>query len=85
MKGIKRSPDGGYLLAFDTPKGPKRLQAKVAVCTAPAHRLSNVEGLRVSEVFPLIPCPFAFPLLSVRGDLSFQKPQICEHPQVYLD
>lgn len=49
MKGIKRSPDGGYLLAFDTPQGPKRLEAKVAVCTAPAHRLSDVEGLRVSE------------------------------------
>lgn len=47
MKGIKRSEDGGYLLAFDTPKGPKRLQAKVAVCTAPAHRLASVEGLRV--------------------------------------
>lgn len=49
MKGIKRSPAGGYLLAFDTPKGPKRLQTKVAVCTAPAHRLANVEGLRVSD------------------------------------
>lgn len=47
MQGIKRSPEGGYILAFNTPEGPKRLQAKVAVCTAPAHRLTNVEGLRV--------------------------------------
>lgn len=48
MKGIQRSPEGGgYVLAFDTPQGPKRLHAKVAVCTAPAHRLSGVEGLRV--------------------------------------
>lgn len=47
MRGIKRSPEGGYILAFDTPEGPKRLQAKVAVCTAPAHRLSAVEGLTV--------------------------------------
>lgn len=47
MKGIKKSPEGGYVLAFNTPEGPKRLQAKVAVCTAPAHRLMNLEGLRV--------------------------------------
>lgn len=48
MKGIQRSPEGGgYVLAFDTPQGPKRLHAKVAVCTAPAHRLSDLEGLRV--------------------------------------
>lgn len=49
MQGIQRSPEGGYILAFKTPEGPRRLHAKVAVCTAPAHRMGSVEGLRVRK------------------------------------
>ncbi|CAM9814729.1 unnamed protein product, partial [Ectocarpus sp. 12 AP-2014] len=80
MKGIKRSENGGYLLAFDTPKGPKRLQAKVAVCTAPAHRLASVEGLRdivpeaarLDEVYypPVASVTLAYPKSSFKVDLT---------------
>ncbi|CAM9465997.1 unnamed protein product [Ectocarpus sp. 12 AP-2014] len=80
MKGIKRTEDGGYLLAFDTPKGPKRLQAKVAVCTAPAHRLASVEGLRdivpeaarLDEVYypPVASVTLAYPKSSFKVDLT---------------
>lgn len=80
MKGIQRSPEGGgYVLAFDTPQGPKRLHAKVAVCTAPAHRLSDLEGLRdivpeaarLDEVYypPVASVTLAYPKSAFKVDL----------------
>ncbi|CAM9090274.1 unnamed protein product, partial [Ascophyllum nodosum] len=84
MRGIKRAaPDsqgGGYILAFDTPQGPRRIQAKIAVCTAPAHRLSGVEGLReivpevarLEEVYypPVASVTLAYPKSAFKVDLT---------------
>lgn len=71
-RGIKRLPGGGYMLAFKTPEGPKRLRAKVAVCTAPAHKLDGVEGLRVRTWWVLVALPIPRGLPDARRHSLFR-------------
>ncbi|CAN0025100.1 unnamed protein product, partial [Discosporangium mesarthrocarpum] len=77
LKGISKALESGYILSFDTPSGPKKIHTKVAVCTAPAHRISGLEGLkdilpavsRLEEVYypPVASVTLAYPTSAFRG------------------